>query len=112
MVHQQRKLVHQQRPARRPRLCGAHGTLQPFVVTPEGVLGPGAVAIVERLVSAFAKNAKRAPPRLDAIPAAYLIADFRRRLRSAIACAAARGFGKTLNRAAANAFGARAAPAG
>jgi hypothetical protein len=100
------------------RIAGLHRSVgtqapsfQPFVVTPEGVLGPGAATIVELLVSTFAKNAKRAPPRLDAIPASHLIGDFRRRLRSAIACAAARGFGKTLNRAAANAFGARASVA-
>ena len=90
-------------------LGGSTPTFLPFAISPEGVLGPGAVAVVKFLVSTYARNAKQAPPRLDALPASYLISDFRRRLSSAIACAAARGFGKMLNRASANAFGARAA---
>jgi hypothetical protein len=108
---EQKKVIHYEPLLRiaslRPAPGRAAPTFQPFVITPEGVLGPGAVVIVELIVSSFAKNAKRAPPRLDAIPASHLIGDFRMRLRAGLACAAARGFGKMLACASAHAFGAR-----
>jgi hypothetical protein len=72
---------------------------------PLGHPGPDAVKVVEFLVSRFAKLTKRA--RLDGLPQAYIIGNYRARLRAAIGCAAARGFGKMLNRATAVAYGAR-----
>jgi hypothetical protein len=88
----------------RPGSSGIAPTFRPFVITSVGILGPNAVKVVDFLVSSFAKLA---PARLDGLSKAYIIGNYRARLRAAIGCAAARGFENMLNRATAVAYGAR-----